>query len=281
LWDETDGFYYDYLCVANRPPTPLRVRSLVGLIPLIASEVAEGDVLERLPEFAKQVRWFVRHRPDLTESLAYMQQGGIRRRFLLAVVDADKLVRVMQRMLATDEFLSPSGIRSLSRVHLDHPYRLTVDGTEHCIAYEPAESTSAVFGGNSNWRGPVWFPINYLLIEALQKLHYYYGDDFKVQIPAGSDNYGTLWDVACGLSARLISIFLRDDAGKRRVFGGNQTFQNDPLWRDYIPFYEYYNGDDGAGLGASHQTGWTALVGKLILQYAEYPGQGKHPLDEN
>ncbi|MEO6836614.1 MAG: glucosidase [Candidatus Tumulicola sp.] len=278
LWDDADGFYYDVLHVAGREPTPLRVRSLVGLIPVAACEVAERDTLERLPEFAKRVNWFVRHRPDLTESIAFMERGGIRERYLLAIADSDKLIRILQRMLDTTEFLSPFGIRSLSRIHLDHPYVLTTDGAEHRIGYEPAESRTGTFGGNSNWRGPVWFPINFLLIEALQKLHYYYGDDFKIEMPAGSGCYLTLWDIATDLSHRLISIFERDESGRRAVFGGNETFQTNPLWRDLIPFYEYFHGDDGAGLGASHQTGWTSLIGKLILQYGEYAGQEKHPL---
>ncbi len=278
LWDDADGFYYDFLHVNGRAPAPLRVRSLVGLIPLVASEVAEGDVLDRLPAFAKQVRWFLRHRPDLTESIAYMERGGINQRYLLALADADKMVRILQRMLAEDEFLSPVGIRSLSRVHLDRPFVLTIGETEYRIGYEPGESESGTFGGNSNWRGPIWFPINFLLIEALQKLHYYYGDDFKVEMPAGSGFYSTLWEIASDLSLRLISIFERDPAGRRPVFGKNETFQTNPLWRDLIPFNEYFHGDDGTGLGASHQTGWTSLVGKLILQHGEYAGQDKHPL---
>jgi hypothetical protein len=281
LWDEADGFYYDFLHVDGRAPTPLRVRSAVGLIALIASEVAEGDVLERLPAFAKQVRWFVRHRPDLTESIAYMERGGINQRYLLALADGDKLIRILRRMLDTGEFLGPNGIRSLSRVHLEHPFVLSIDGRENRIGYEPAESVSGTFGGNSNWRGPIWFPLNFLLIEALQKLHYYYGDDFKIEMPAGSNSYSTLWEVASDLSQRLISIFERDAAGRRPVFGGNEAFQTNPLWRDLIPFYEYFNGDDGNGLGASHQTGWTSLVGKLIIQRGEYAGRNKHPLARN
>ncbi|HEY5427118.1 MAG TPA: hypothetical protein VIJ77_11245, partial [Candidatus Tumulicola sp.] len=278
LWDNADGFYYDYLHVGDGEPSPLRVRSLVGLIPIVACEVAERDTLEKLPDFAKHVNWFLRHRPDITEAIAYMERGGIHERYLLAVADRDKLIRILHRMLDTGEFLGPCGIRSLSRAYRDHPYVVTVDGVDHSIAYEPAESRTGTFGGNSNWRGPVWFPINFLLIEALQKLHYYYGDDFKVEMPAGSGYYSTLWDVAANLSHRLISIFERDRFGRRPVFGANQTFQTNPLWRDLIPFYEYFNGDDGAGLGASHQTGWTSLVGKLILQQGEYAGQEKHPL---
>ncbi|HEY1869278.1 MAG TPA: hypothetical protein VGG70_13365, partial [Candidatus Cybelea sp.] len=182
-----------------------------------------------------------------------------------------------QRMLDENEFLSPYGIRSLSREHARQPYSLQLAGREYRIDYEPAESTGGLFGGNSNWRGPVWFPLNYLIIEALQKYHYFYGDDFKVELPAGSGRLVTLWEVSMELSHRLIRIFTRDPDGRRAVFGGNETFARSPLWRDYVPFYEYFHGDNGAGLGASHQTGWTALVAKLIQQHGEYCGQGKHP----
>jgi hypothetical protein len=277
LWDDADGFYYDFLHVPGQDPIPMRIHSLVGLIPMIASEVSERDAVVNLPDFMKRVGWFVKHRPDLTELIAYMEHGVVRERYLLALADRDKLVRLLRRMLDESEFLSPFGIRSVSRIHLEHPYVLAVGGIERSIGYEPAESQTGTFGGNSNWRGPIWFPINFLLIEALQKLHYYYGDDFKVEMPSGSGKYLTLWEVADDLSNRLISIFERDPSGRRAVFGGNQTFQNHPLWRDLIPFYEYFHGDNGAGLGASHQTGWTALVGKLILQRGEYAGQQKHP----
>src|SRR5579862_8026380 len=280
LWDDADGFYYDVLRVDGRESTPLRVRSVVGLIPIIANEVAEPGTLARLPELAKRVRWFVRHRPDLTQTIAYMERGGIEERYLLALVNGDKLVRILRRMLDESEFLSPYGIRSLSRVYAERPYVLALGGSNHEIAYEPAESRSGEFGGNSNWRGPVWFPINYLLIEALQKLHYYYGDDFKVEMPTGSGTYLTLWEVATELSHRLIALFERDGTGRRAVFGTNATFQDNPLWRDLVPFYEYFHGDTGAGLGASHQTGWTGVVAKLILQCGEYCGQERHPLGE-
>jgi mannosylglycerate hydrolase MGH1-like protein len=276
LWDENDGFYYDALR-GHGTTIPLRVRSLVGLLPLAACAVAYPKALEALPDFAKRVRWFVENRPDLVESIAYMEQAGIAERYLLALADVNKLTHLLRRMLDPAEFLSPYGIRSLSRVHLEHPYALDIGGNRYSIDYEPAESRTGTFGGNSNWRGPVWFPPNFLLIEALQKLHYYFGDDFKVEMPAGSGTYATLWEVATDLSERLIGIFTRDASGRRAVFGGNQTFQNDPLWRDFVPFYEYFHGDNGAGLGAAHQTGWTALVSKLILQCAEY--RGKHPLD--
>ncbi len=276
LWDDADGFYYDFLHDGAHS-IPLRVRSVVGLIPLIACAVSESPTLASLPDFSKRVRWFVENRPDLTESIAYMECAGIGQRYLLALVDNDKLLRILRRMLDPAEFLSPYGVRSLSRIHLERPFTLDLGGTHYTIGYEPAESQSNTFGGNSNWRGPVWFPLNFLLIEALQKLHYYYGDDFKVEMPFGSGSYLTLWEIAADLSDRLIGIFRRNRAGSRAVYGRNQTFAQNPLWRDLVPFHEYFHGDNGAGLGASHQTGWTALVAKLILQRGEY--QDKHPLD--
>jgi hypothetical protein len=276
LWDDEDGFYYDYLHVGGNV-VPLRIRSLVGLIPLVAVETFDGTIREKLPNFAKKVEWFVHNRPDLIENIAEMNVGGVGIRHILSIVDRRRLELLLQRMLDENEFLSPFGVRSLSREHAAHPYSLTLQGREYRIDYEPAESTTGIFGGNSNWRGPVWFPINYLIIEALQKYHYFYGDDVKVEMPAGSGKFLTLWEVSMELSHRLIRIFTRDADGRRAVFGGNETFQRSPLWRDYIPFYEYFHGDNGAGLGASHQTGWTALVAKLIQQHGEYCGQGKHP----
>jgi hypothetical protein len=278
LWDDEDGFYYDYLHV-NGNVIPLRIRSLVGLIPLLAIETFDGTIREKLPNFAKRVAWFAKNRPDLIQNIAEMNVGGVGIHRILSMVDRDRLTRLLRRMLDENEFLSPYGIRSLSREHAAHPYCLQLGGSEYRIDYEPAESTSGLFGGNSNWRGPVWFPINYLIIEALQKYHYYYGDDLKVEMPTGSGRMMTLWEVSMELSHRLIQIFTRDDEGRRAVFGANETFQKSPLWRDYIPFYEYFNADNGAGLGAGHQTGWTALVAKLIQQHGEYGGQGKHPFD--
>jgi hypothetical protein len=278
LWDDEDGFYYDYLH-ADGDVIPLRIRSLVGLIPLLAVETFDGTIREKLPNFAKRVEWFVHNRPDLIENVAAMQEGGVGIRRILSIVDRERLRRLLARMLDESEFLSPYGIRSLSREHAEHPYSLKLDGNEYRIDYEPAESTSGLFGGNSNWRGPVWFPINYLIVEALQKFHYFYGDDFKVEMPTGSGRFMTLWDLSMELSHRLTGIFTRDASGRRAVFGANERYQNNPLWRDDILFYEYFNGDDGAGLGANHQTGWTALVAKLIQQCGEYCKQGKHPFD--
>jgi hypothetical protein len=276
LWDDEDGFYYDYLHTEGNV-IPLRIRSLVGLTPLLAVETFDGTVRERLPNFARRIEWFSRNRPDLIENIAAMNVGGVGTRHILSIVDRDRLGLLLKRMLDETAFLSPYGIRSLSREHAEHPYCLKLDGKEYEIDYEPAESTTNLFGGNSNWRGPVWFPINFLIIEALQKYHYFYGDGFKVEMPTGSGRLMTLWDVSMELSHRLMRIFTRDADGRRPVFGGNELFQRSPLWRDNVPFYEYFHGDDGAGLGASHQTGWTALVAKLIQQHGEYCGQRKHP----
>ncbi|HLX26714.1 MAG TPA: hypothetical protein VKR05_06950 [Candidatus Cybelea sp.] len=276
LWDDEDGFYYDYLHV-DGSVIPLRIRSMVGLTPLFAVETYDGTIRQKLPNFAKKVEWYVLNRPDLIENIAEMNVGSAGIRRILSIVDRTQLQRLLQRMLDEDAFLSPYGIRSLSREHAQHPYSLQLGGQEYRIDYEPAESTSGLFGGNSNWRGPVWFPLNYLIIEALQKYHYFYGDDFKVELPTGSGNFVTLWEAAMQLSHRLMRLFTRDADGRRAVFGSNETFQRSLLWRDYVPFYEYFHGDNGAGLGASHQTGWTALVAKLIQQHGEYCGQGKHP----
>jgi hypothetical protein len=278
LWDDEDGFYYDYLH-ADGNVVPLRIRSLVGLTPLFAVETFDGTFRQKLPSLSKKMDWFVQNRPDLIENIAEMQAGGVGTHHILSIVDRNRLGRLLARMLDEDEFLSPYGIRSLSREHAQHPYSLELAGREYTIDYEPAESTSGLFGGNSNWRGPVWFPINFLIIESLQKYHHFYGDDFKVEMPTGSGKLMTLWDVSMELSHRLIHIFTRDADGRRAVFGGNEIFQRSPLWRDYVPFYEYFHGDNGAGLGASHQTGWTALVAKFVQQCGEYCRQGKHPFD--
>ncbi len=268
LWDETDGFFYDVLHTAEGR-VPLRVRSLVGLIPLLAVQTLEPKTLDRMPGFSKRLHWFIEHRPDLTDNVACMETLGDNRRRLLAILDGERLRRVLQVMLDEREFLSPHGIRAISAIHRDSPYALNVNGFDYEVRYEPAESSSGLFGGNSNWRGPVWFPINYLLIEALQKFHHYYGDNFRVECPTGSGQLMTLSEVAAELSRRLSRIFLRDERQRRPVFGGLQTFQNDPHWRDLILFHEYFHGDNGAGLGASHQTGWTALVAKLLQQSGE------------
>ncbi len=272
LWDEEDGFFYDVLHLPNGNVMPLKVRSMVGLIPLFAVETVSQEDLEKLPRFRSRLLWFVQNRPDLSESVAKMNQVGLGNRRIMSLVPPERLRRVLKVMLDETEFLSPYGIRALSHYHLNHPYKLYVDGTEHRVQYEPAESSTGIFGGNSNWRGPIWFPLNFLIIESLQKYHHYYGESFQVEFPTGSGHLMTLWDVAKELSRRLESIFLRDASGRRPVFGGSDKLQSDPHWRDLIPFYEYFHGDNGAGMGASHQTGWTALVAKLMLQTAGVSG---------
>jgi hypothetical protein len=270
LWDDEDGFFYDVLHLPDGTRTPLRIRSLVGLIPLLAVQTLEPDVLMRHDGFRNRLEWFIDNRHDLTANVACMRSPGRGDRRLLSIVDADQLRRVLAVMLDEREFLSPYGIRAISQAHRDDPYVLRVNGSDYRVAYEPGESTSGLFGGNSNWRGPIWFPINFLIVEALQKLHHYYGDDFRVECPTGSGHMMTLWQVAAEISRRLSRIFLQDDSGCRPVFGHVELFQSDPLWRDLIPFHEYFHGDTGAGVGASHQTGWTALVAKLLIQSGEH-----------
>ena len=265
LWDDDDGFFYDVLHTADGRK-PLKIRSLVGLIPLLAVQTLEPEVLQRHVGFRRRLEWFIDNRPDLTENVACMRTTGHKERRLLAILDPDRLRRVLAVMLDEREFLSPYGIRAISRVHHDHPYVLRVNGSEYRVDYEPAESTSGLFGGNSNWRGPIWFPINFLIVESLQKFHHYLGDGFTVECPTGSGRMLTLWQVAEDISRRLSRIFLNDDEGRRPVFGRAEPFQGDPNWHDLIPFHEYFNGDTGAGIGASHQTGWTALVAKLLQQ---------------
>ncbi len=265
LWDEQDGFYYDVLHRGSEE-VALRIRSMVGLIPLFAVEPIPSDLIAKFPDFARRLEWFIDNRPDLTEGLACMRTLGAMDRRLFSVVNPDKLRKILQRLLDESEFLSPHGVRALSRVHRDQPYRLKVDGMEYGVQYEPAESSSGLFGGNSNWRGPVWFPVNYLLIESLQKFHHYLGDGFTVEFPTGSGRQMTLAQVAAEISRRLSSIFLRDGDGRRPAFGKAEKLQRDPHFRDHLLFHEYFNGDDGSGVGASHQTGWTGLVAKLLQQ---------------
>lgn len=266
LWDEDEGFYYDILSMPGGGLLPMKVDSLVGLIPLFAVETLEPDLLERLPQFRRRMNWFTRYRPDLIEPIASLTAPGQGGRLLLSLVDRSKLERVLERMLDPAAFLSDYGLRALSKRHEDEPYALHIDGQTYSVTYEPGESTTGLFGGNSNWRGPIWFPVNHLMVESLQKYDYYYGDDLKVEHPVGSGHQARLCDVAADLSRRLTRIFLLDDEGRRPVFGSEELFQRDPHWRDHVLFYEYFHGDSGAGLGASHQTGWTALVAKLIQQ---------------
>jgi len=269
LWDNVDGLFYDVLRSPDGRYMHLKTRSLVSLIPLFAVETLDASLLERLPSFSRRVDWFIRYRPHLVARIASLTTPGQQGRRLLALVDGEKLVRVLKVMLDEGEFLSRYGLRSLSRVHEQRPYTLAFNGQRYQVAYEPAESSTYMFGGNSNWRGPIWMPVNYLMIESLQKYDHYYGDSFRIPMPSGTDRMRSLHAVAGEISSRLDDLFLRDPVtGRRPVFGGNQRFQTDPHWRDYIPFHEYFHGDNGAGLGASHQTGWTALVAKLINQRA-------------
>jgi len=269
LWDEQDGFFYDVLHLPQGKPFPMKVRSMVGLIPLFAVETLEPELLDRLPDFKRRMEWFIENRPDLTANVACMRTPGNAERRLMSIVSQDKLRSVLRFMLDENEFLSPYGVRAISRYHKDHPYVLQVNGTEHRVDYEPAESSTGLFGGNSNWRGPIWFPLNYLLVESLQKFHYYLGDDFKVECPVGSGQMLTLWEVAAEISKRLSRIFLKDADQRRPVFGGTEKFQSDPNWHELVPFHEYFHGDNGSGIGASHQTGWTGLVAKLLQQSGE------------
>ena len=269
MWNEDDGFFYDILHRPEGEHVPLRIRSMVGLIPLFAVETLEPWIVNGLPGFERRLEWFLRNRPELTSNVASMKTEGSGRRRLLSIVDANQLRRVLRFVLDESEFLSPYGIRSLSRRHKDDPYVLPINGSEYQVRYDPGDSSTALFGGNSNWRGPVWFPVNFLLIESLQKLHHYYGPEFTVECPTGSGVYLTLWDVAEELSRRLARIFLKTPDGKRPVNGRNSIYANDPNWRDLILFHEYFHGDDGAGLGSSHQTGWTSLVAKFLQQSGE------------
>ncbi|MGB6485174.1 MAG: hypothetical protein WBE86_16975 [Candidatus Acidiferrales bacterium] len=266
LWDDQDGFYYDVCHFSSGEQVPIKIRSMVGLIPLFAVDTFEPEDLARVPDFAKRMKWFILHHPDLPEHIDMSQRTAKGARVLLSIVNKKRMLRMLRFMLDESEFLSPYGIRSLSKYHQEHPFILTLDGRENRVDYEPAESTTPLFGGNSNWRGPVWFPVNFLLIEALQRYHYYYGDQLTVEFPSGSGQQKTLWEVAAEISRRLVHIFLRGKDGRRPVYGSVELFQTDPHWRDLMLFYEYFHGDNGAGLGASHQTGWTALVSKLLEQ---------------
>jgi hypothetical protein len=268
LWNAEDGFYYDVLHLPGGRHFPLKVRSMVGLIPLFAVEILDSHMVDRLPGFKRRMQWFLENRPDFAVQVETSTgPSGVRR--FLSLVNRDRLRRVLGYLLDENEFLSPHGIRSLSRHHRNHPYVLHLDGMEHRVDYEPAESQTGLFGGNSNWRGPVWFPVNFLLIESLQKFHHFLGRSFTVEFPTGSGRKLDLGEVAGELSRRLTRIFLRDARGRRPLYGGTEKFQTDPHFRDLILFSEYFQGDDGAGLGASHQTGWTGLVAKLIQQSGE------------
>jgi Glycosyl hydrolase family 63 C-terminal domain len=266
LWDKQDGFYYDVLHLPNGERHYLKVRSLVGLIPLLAVETLEQDIVDKLPGFKRRMQWFIDNHPDVANHIEVAEVAGKGTRRLLSLVNREQLGSVARYLLDESEFFSPYGIRAISRFHKDSPYVMSVNGSDHRVDYEPAESSTGLFGGNSNWRGPIWFPINFLLIESLQKFHHFYGDGLSVELPTGSGRRASLWDAAAEISRRLTRIFLRAEDGRRPVFGGLQKFQTEPEWGDHIYFHEYFHGDNGAGIGASHQTGWTGLVAKLIEQ---------------
>jgi hypothetical protein len=269
MWDGQDGFFYDVLSTPDGGHQAMKVRSMVGLIPLFAVQTLEPQLCNQLAGFKRRLEWFIENRADLTSNVASMSTPGQGERRLLSIVSPDQLRRVLTLMLDEQEFLSPFGVRSVSRKHHDAPYVVAFNGDEHRVDYQPAESITSLFGGNSNWRGPIWLPVNFLLIESLQKFHHYFGDAYTVECPTGSGQMLTLWEVAAELSRRLARIFLRDQDGCRRVHGNDPLYRDDPHWRDLVLFYEYFHGDNGVGLGASHQTGWTALIAKLLQQSGE------------
>jgi hypothetical protein len=289
LWDEQDGFYYDVLN-ANGTTIPLRIRSMVGIIPLFAVEVLEQDVINQLPGFKKRLEWFLKNRPDLARHVTYClsdtrglspfaqsaeQKGTVplsapaHSHRLLAIPSPERLQRVLRYILDEKEFLAPYGVRALSRYHKDKPFVMSVGGQEHRVEYVPGESNTGLFGGNSNWRGPIWFPVNFLLIEALQRYHYFYGDELRVECPTGSGRLMNLKQVAEEIASRLVRLFLPNEAGNRPIYGNDPRYAGDPQWRDLVLFHEYFHGDTGRGLGASHQTGWTALILNLLQEVAQ------------
>ena len=265
LWDDEDEFYYDELNLPDGRMQRLKLRSIVGLIPLFAVETLEPEMLARLPEFQQRSTWYLNHRPDLARLVSRWEEPGRGERRLLSLLRGHRMKRLLKRMLDETEFLSDYGVRALSNVYRDRPYTLRLGGEVQVVRYEPGESESGFFGGNSNWRGPIWFPVNYLIIESLQKFHHYYGDDFKIECPTGSGRFVTIEEAANELTRRLTRLFLRDAQGRRPVLGYHPKLHGDPHFRDYILFHEYFHGDTGRGVGASHQTGWTGLIAKLLM----------------
>lgn len=277
LWDEENGFYHGLLVLPDGQKIRMEGVTQIGAIPLYAIATSHAASTHPFPGYRKRFQWFVDHRPDLIEKIVNLEKFDTNQPILLSLASPDKLRRILEKILDADQLLSPYGLRSVSKELKEHPFTLELGGKTFTLDYEPAESTTGLFGGNSNWRGPIWFPLNYLTIESLQKFHYFLGDEFKVEYPHGSGRYLSLWEITLDLSDRLIKIFLKDEKGRRPVYGGIEKFQNDPHWRDYIHFHEYFHGDNGAGLGASNQTGWTGLVAKLIDQYGRYVLQCKPP----
>jgi Glycosyl hydrolase family 63 C-terminal domain len=279
LWDDEDKFFYDVLHLPHDQRVSLKVRSMVGLIPLFAVETLEPELLAKVPDFARRLEWFLSYRPDLAHLVSHWQSPGRGQRRLLSLLRGHRMKKLLQRMLDESEFLSDYGVRALSKVHADHPYVFRVDDMDLSVKYQPAESDSGLFGGNSNWRGPIWFPVNYLIIESLQKFHHYYGDDFKIECPTGSGRFMTINQVADELSHRLAKLFLKDEHGMRPVYANYPRLQTDPNFRDYVLFYEYFHGDSGRGVGAAHQTGWTALIAKLLMPRMMTPDVLHHDIE--
>jgi hypothetical protein len=264
LWNEEDQFYYDAIRLPSGEPQPVRIHSTVGLIPLFAVETIEPETLDNLPDFAKRLKWYLKNRPAAAALVSRWEDPGRGERRLLSLLRGHRMKQLLKRALDETEFLSDYGIRSLSRYHREHPYVTHCGDDQLFVDYEPGDSSSNMFGGNSNWRGPIWFPINFLIIESLQKFHHYYGDDFKIECPSGSGIFLTINAVADELTRRLTRLFLRDSSGRRPIFGGDEKHQTDPHFRDCLLFHEFFHGDTGRGLGASHQTGWTGLIAKLL-----------------
>jgi hypothetical protein len=264
LWNNEDEFYYDHLCLPDGGNEPMKIRSMVGLIPLFAVEVLDPALLKKLPGFTGRMEWYLQNRPDLAKLISRWQEQGTGERHLLSLLRGHRMKCILRRMLDETEFLSAHGIRALSKVHESQPYRIEVGGLMHEVKYWPAESRSGLFGGNSNWRGPVWMPMNFLIIESLQKFHHYYGADFKVECPTGSGKFMTINDVACELSHRLSKLFLKGQDGQRPVLKYHPKLATDPHFKDHVLFHEYFDGDNGRGVGAAHQTGWTGLIAKLL-----------------
>jgi len=268
LWDEEDGFFYDIIHFPNEDHQSLKVRSMVGLIPLFAVEVIDQTLIDNLPDFKRRMQWFIENRTDLAQNI--ICQSGESARYIFSIVKTNQLKRILEKLLDEDEFLSKYGVRALSKFYQDSPYVFRVGSHDHSVFYEPGESSSNMFGGNSNWRGPIWYPVNFMIIEALQKFHHYFGNSFKAEYSIRSGNQMTLWEVSQEISKRLIKIFQKNDSGKRPIYNNMDKFQFDPAWHNLILFYEYFHGENGSGIGASHQTGWTGLVAKLIQQFGEY-----------
>ena len=278
LWNDEEGLFFDHIHLSDGGSLPLKIHSMVSLIPLFAVEVIDASLLDRLPGFGRRFRWFMDNRPELTGNISRHSQEARGGQLMLSIVGENKLRKILHKMLDENEFLSPYGIRSVSKYHEANPYELHVDGTTYRVDYNPGESESGLFGGNSNWRGPIWMPVNYLIIESLQKFHYYFGDDYKVECPVGSGQMMTLWEVAAEISRRLAAIFRCEaGTGRRPVFGPYEKFQSDPNWNPYLFFHEYFHADEGRGCGANHQTGWTGLIAKLLQQTGEYDELGPTP----